>query len=191
MWAARITTEERQSMMKVFPRIHPAQDSYGMAALNDLGAGSYKGEQGGLYPGGVNTMPRDHLQAGLEHARQIVPLDAEGRPSPSGKIALMSIGMSNTTMEYQTFMKMAAQEKEINPRLVLVDGAQGGQSALETSDTKSITGMSSNSAWPPPALPPDKCRRCGCSRSCDAEPAVSARYASAADPDGGYASRRQ
>src|SRR5712692_1907473 len=57
----RITPEERQSMMKVFPRIHPARDSYGMTALTDLGAGAYKGEQGGLYPGGVNTMPRDHL----------------------------------------------------------------------------------------------------------------------------------
>src|SRR2546425_6202380 len=133
----RITAEERQSMMQVFPQLHPARDSYGMVALTDLGAAMYKGELGGLYPGGVNRTPPDHLRAGLERARQMVSLDSEGRPSPNGKIALMSIGMSNTTMEYQTFMKMAAQDKELNPRLVLVDGAQPGQSALETSDTKS------------------------------------------------------
>ena len=130
----RIKPEERQFMMKIFPQLHPAQDSIGVAALTDLGKGLYKGEQGGLYPGGENTMPAAHREAGLKQASQIVPLDAEGRPSPSGKIVLLSIGMSNTTMEYQTFMKLAGAEKGLNPNLVLVDGAQGGQSALETSD---------------------------------------------------------
>src|SRR5438132_10759639 len=31
---------------------HPAQESTGLTPLPDLGAGEYKGEQGGLYPGG-------------------------------------------------------------------------------------------------------------------------------------------
>ena len=132
----RIKPEERQFMMKVFPQLHPARDSTGMTAITDLGKALYKGEQGGLYPNGENSMPSAHREAGLRQAAKIVPLDAEGRPSPSGKIVLMSIGMSNTTMEYQTFMKLAAGEA-LNPNLVLVDGAQGGQSALETSDAKS------------------------------------------------------
>jgi hypothetical protein len=132
----RVTTEERELMMKVYSQMNPPRDHTGMVAITDLGKGSYKGEQGGLYPGGENSLPPAHLKAGLEQARQIVPLDAGGRPSPDGKIALMSIGMSNTTMEYQTFMKMAAEEKEINPRLALVDGAQNGQSSLETSDPR-------------------------------------------------------
>lgn len=134
---SRIKKEERQFMMKVFPQLHPARESTGMVALTDLGKKTYQGEQGGLYPGGENSMPAAHMQAGLEQARQIVPLDREGRPSPDGKIALMSIGMSNTTMEYQTFIKVAAQEKGLNPQLALVDGAQSGQSSLETSDSKS------------------------------------------------------
>ena len=96
----RIQPEERQFMMKVFPQLHPARESTGMTPLTDLGTGIYKGEQGGLYPGGVNEMPAAHRNAGLAQARRIVPLDAEGRPSPDGKIALMSLGMSNTTMEF-------------------------------------------------------------------------------------------
>jgi len=92
----------------------------GMIALTDLGKNSYKGEQGGLYPGGENSPPREHLKAGLEIAKRVVPLNAEGYPAADGKIALLLVGMSNTTIEYQTFMKRAAEDKELNPRLVLV-----------------------------------------------------------------------
>ena len=38
-------------------KAHPARESTGMTALPDLGKGNYKGEQGGLYPGGENTPP--------------------------------------------------------------------------------------------------------------------------------------
>src|SRR5437667_1961168 len=48
---------------------HPARESTGMVALAELGKGSYKGEQGGLYPGGVNTIPEAHLKVGLAMAR--------------------------------------------------------------------------------------------------------------------------
>src|SRR5215470_1034506 len=112
---------------------HPARESTGLIALPDLGKGMYKGEQGGLYPGGVNAPPKAHLQAGLEIARKITPLDADGRPSPNGKIVLISAGMSNTTMKFQTFQKIAADEHGLNPHLVIVDGAQGGQVAWVTS----------------------------------------------------------
>jgi hypothetical protein len=122
--------------MSVYPKLNPPRDSMGFTALNDLDAGAYKGEQGGLYPGGSNTMPAAHLKAGLEQAAQIVPRDHDGKPAPGGKIVLMSIGMSNTTMEYQTFMKLAGQQHDLNPHVVLVDGAQGGQSAVETSDPR-------------------------------------------------------
>src|ERR1700722_10010139 len=74
---------------------HPAKDSTGLIPLPDLGKGMYKGEQGGLYPGGINTPPPAHLKAGLAMAKKIVPLDADGHPSPDGKIVMISIGMSN------------------------------------------------------------------------------------------------
>jgi hypothetical protein len=61
----RLKPEERQSMMKVFPQLHPPRESTGMVALTDLGKKMYQGEQGGLYPGGENSMPAAHMQAGL------------------------------------------------------------------------------------------------------------------------------
>src|SRR5215471_21703801 len=66
----RITQQERQLLMKIYPQLNPPRDSMGFTALTDLGARSYKGEQGGLYPGGANTIPAEHLQAGLEQARR-------------------------------------------------------------------------------------------------------------------------
>ena len=53
---------------------HPARESTGLIALPDLGKATYKGEEGGLYPGGVNTPPAKHLKAGQAMARKIVPL---------------------------------------------------------------------------------------------------------------------
>src|SRR5947209_13439872 len=67
-----ISQQERQLLMSVYPKLNPPRDSMGFTALNDLGPGTYKGEQGGLYPGGSNTMPAAHLKAGLEQAAQVV-----------------------------------------------------------------------------------------------------------------------
>src|SRR3974390_2018454 len=36
---------------------HPVRESTGLIPLPDLGKEKYKGEQGGLYPGGVNAPP--------------------------------------------------------------------------------------------------------------------------------------
>src|ERR1700734_1086414 len=54
---------------------HTPVSSTGAIALPDLGTGMYKGEQGGLYPGGTNTIPAAHLAAGLKLAKQVQPLD--------------------------------------------------------------------------------------------------------------------
>ena len=113
-----------------------AMKSTGLIPLPDLGTGTYQGEQGGLYPGGRNTLPPAHRKAGLELARHITPLDADGHPSKDGKIVLISIGMSNTTMKFQAFMKLAQGDPSLNPNLTLVDGAQGGQVAWITSNPK-------------------------------------------------------
>ena len=109
---------------------HPARDSTGLIPLTDLGAGKYKGEQGGLYPNGSNTLPAAHLAAGIAIAKKIQPLDRAGRPAPDGKIVLMGVGMSNTTQESRSFIFLAkAHASEINPSVLIVDGAQGAQTA--------------------------------------------------------------
>ncbi len=103
--------------------------SVGFTPLMDLGAGTYKGYEGGLYPGGMNTPPLAYRQIGITHTRAITPLNTAGQPSSAGKIVLLSIGMSNATQEFSTFKSNADVDAQKNPQVVLVDGAQGGQDA--------------------------------------------------------------
>lgn len=73
----------------------------GNVPLPDLGAATYKGFPGGLYPNGSNTPPAAHQQAGLTQAAAVVPLNAAGVPDErQGLIGLISIGLSNTTIEF-------------------------------------------------------------------------------------------
>ncbi|MFQ5706821.1 MAG: T9SS type A sorting domain-containing protein [bacterium] len=96
--------------------------------LTDLGTGKYKGQyEGGLYPGGSNVCPQEHLNAGLAIAKEVQPLNASGQPDPNGKIVMISIGMSNTQQEFEPFIEKALAEPELNPKLVIVNGARSGQ----------------------------------------------------------------
>ena len=124
----------------------PASDctrtSVGLIPLMDLGSGWYQGVQGGLYPKGSNTRPPAHEASGLEAARAVRPLDSAGQPDDaSGKIVFLSIGMSNTTQEFSTFKPLADADADKNPRLIIVDGAQGGMTAsiiTNLSDSRAI-----------------------------------------------------
>ena len=79
--------------------------------------------------------PAGHLRAGVEIARGLVPLNAEGQPDPAaGKIVLIAIGMSNTSYMFEgtgglgnaevAFMPRVKRDPSINPQLLLVNGAQ-------------------------------------------------------------------
>jgi len=109
-----------------FPRT-----SVGLISLTDLGTGSYQGFQGGLYPGGTNEPPAAYRQIGIARARAVQPLNQEGIPAAAGAIVLLGIGFSNTTQEFSAFKLEADRDSQKNPRLVIVDGAQGGQDALQ------------------------------------------------------------
>jgi PKD repeat protein len=115
----------------------------GLIPLNELGSNPHKGYPGGLYPNGLNQRPRAHDEAGRFIARSnIQPRAASGAPDPqSGRIGLLSIGMSNTTQEWAAgandgtndatvaFRYRATNDPSRNPRLAIVDGAQGGMDA--------------------------------------------------------------
>ena len=102
----------------------------GLIPLNDLKTGFYKSFQGGLYPGGENNRPFIHDSLGLLLAQHIAPLDTLGNIDPvRGKIVFLSVGMSNTTQEFSFFKSIADTDKAKNPKLIIVDGAQGGQTA--------------------------------------------------------------
>jgi hypothetical protein len=101
----------------------------GLVPLNDLGTGTYNGAEGGLYPGGVNVPPLPHLDAAMSAAARVVPRDPAGQPHPQGAIVLLAIGMSNTNQEFAVFERTEDADPDRNGRLVLVDGAVGGQDA--------------------------------------------------------------
>lgn len=104
--------------------------STGLVPLTELGAGFYQGKQGGLYPDGGNTCPAAHLESGVQIANSIGPLKLNGKSKKKkGSIVLLSIGMSNTTMEFSAFKAIADADPSKNPKLVIVDGAQGGMAA--------------------------------------------------------------
>ncbi len=103
--------------------------------LTELGKGLWKNYEGGLYPGGTNIRPYNHDTAGMRFALEISPLNEFGeRNEQDGKIVLLSIGMSNTTQEFSVFKNMADTFSRRNPKLVIVDGAQGGQTASVIKD---------------------------------------------------------
>jgi len=104
----------------------------GAVPLTEMGAkDSYKGEDGGLYGEGKNEPPAAHAAAAKAEAEKIQPLDADGKPSKSGKVAFLSIGMSNTTQEFSRFLQLQGGRRGEASTFVLVDGAQGGQAAIQ------------------------------------------------------------
>jgi hypothetical protein len=116
--------------------------SVGLISLTELGSRAYQGSEGGLYPGGYNTRPAAHEAAGLAVARSIRPLDSSGAPHDiGGRVVFLSVGMSNTTQEFSTFKPMADADPAKNPKLVIVDGAQGGATASLISNLSTSQGQ--------------------------------------------------
>lgn len=106
-----------------------AQPFTGNIPLPTLGADSYQGFQGGLYPGGSNEVPAAHGEAARIQAAAITPLDAVGNVDPQGKTGFITIGMSNTTQEFKVFERFADLTVSRRSRVVLVNTAQSGQTA--------------------------------------------------------------
>jgi len=102
----------------------------GITPLSDL-AGTYRGFQGGLYPDGTSVRPASHESIGLDLARSgIQPLNAQGQADPTnGRIALISVGMSNTAIEFGRFVSVVRNDRALNPRLTIVNGALSGNTA--------------------------------------------------------------
>lgn len=99
-------------------------------ALTDMGTRTYHGFDGGLYPGGSNTIPTDHLARGQAAAARIRRRAPDGSLSATGRYVLLSIGMSNTTQEFSAFIPSAAADAQVNKAaLAIVDGAASGRTA--------------------------------------------------------------
>jgi Cu/Ag efflux protein CusF len=113
----------------IAPEPPPKVDTSKIKPLTELGTEEYQGYKGGLYPEGKNERPASHEAAGVALAKQVQPLDADGKPNARGKIVLLSVGMSNTSQASEAFKKALDGDKEKNPHLLFVNGAQGGMTA--------------------------------------------------------------
>jgi len=115
--------------------------------LTDLGNSEYirmdgksTGFSGGLYPHGENQRPAAHEQSGIAIADTIQPLDNNGKYDPDhGKIIFLSIGMSNTNLEFETFLQMAKDDPETNSKIIYLNGALSSQTSDRWIDPNAIT----------------------------------------------------
>ena len=103
--------------------------SLGITPLSDSARSTYRGQQGGLYPGGNSRIPDGHLAQALAASRRIRPLNAQGQFAANGRIAMVSIGMSNTRSAFGGFLGRSGTDAGRNPQLVVVNGAQDTQTA--------------------------------------------------------------
>jgi hypothetical protein len=109
-----------------------ASDGSGpLIPITDLGSAAYLGaEEGGLYANGSNIDDANHDAYGQTTANAIVPLDANGNYSPTGKYVFISVGLSVAQQPFSEFVSMANTDPTKNPSLVIVNGATGGADAF-------------------------------------------------------------
>jgi hypothetical protein len=106
-----------------------SRTSVGFAPLTDLGHARYHGYEGGLYPGGSNTPPSSYLNAGLAAARKVRPLSPSGTPSASGRIVVLSIGMSNASITFHALLHAAVADPTLSPGALVRAGATASTQA--------------------------------------------------------------
>jgi len=152
-WGDQTATEQRATAFAsvsgvgslIFTATTPS-----LVPLIDMGASTYFGFSGGLYPGG-NVMPQAHADAGQVFAAAIEPLDLNGNPSTDGKYVLLSIGHSNTALIFCdtpqvvllcpsfSFMGKAMADPDVDmTNLAIVrDGCCGGDAEVMQSPSSS------------------------------------------------------
>ncbi len=110
------------------PQQPPPAPPKNLVPLTELSS-AYQDQDGGLYGGGKNEPSPELAARAQQAAAQVRPLDAKGQPANDGKMVLLSIGMSNTTQAFSTFKRLADADPRKAAQTILVDGAQGGQTA--------------------------------------------------------------
>jgi hypothetical protein len=112
-----------------------AKASVGLKPLTEMTADdTYKGEDGGLYGGGRNEPAAAHLKIAHSEAARIEPLDPAGTPATDGAIGLVSISMSNATLEFSRFKQLADRDPKRSPNVTIVDCAQNSQAMAQWVD---------------------------------------------------------
>jgi hypothetical protein len=123
------------------------RETTGLVPVTEMAETLYKGQTGGLYGDGRNVPPENHAKAAQERTALIRPLDPNGEPSEAGLIALISLGMSNTTQEFSAFKRLADADPSKSPHVALVDCAQGGMAAHQWAYPEKPVAQGRPSPW--------------------------------------------
>jgi hypothetical protein len=97
--------------------------------INDLGTGTYLGFMGGLYPGGVDTPSGKYAKDLLRFASRITPLNSNGKPSDTGKIVFISLGVSTGGHNMYALIAKTTDNPRTNPFLLLANCNNGSGNA--------------------------------------------------------------
>ena len=138
--------QQRRSQAKA-AEAPPAKETTGLVPITEMGDGLYQQQTGGLYGRGQNVPPESHLKAAQVQTALIRSRDAQGNPSDTGKIVLISQGMSNTTQEFSVFKKIADADPNKSPQVVIVDCAQGGMAAHQWAYPEVVVKQNRPSPW--------------------------------------------
>lgn len=119
-------------VMTIFPafaQLDCDHTSTGNLPITEIGPGFFMGYQGGLYPGGSNSMPLTHLTAGKNIGNSIKPLNADGMVDfDNGKIVFVAFGASTAGNTFNTFKSTVNSTPDIyNPCLKFVNLCLGGK----------------------------------------------------------------
>jgi hypothetical protein len=80
-----------------------------------------------LYENGSNAMAADHFASGMAAASRVQPLDADGNPSPDGKIVFLAVGFGETARIMQSFLTITANDRRVErSKLVMLNAARDG-----------------------------------------------------------------
>jgi hypothetical protein len=105
-----------------------------LVPLTSLGAGTYHGSVGGLYPRGQNE-PTGEIAAALRRmSGRVEPLDPGGGRDPRGKIVMVGIGASVCRQVFAEMETLVPTLAGINPAVVVVNCARGGQDVNKIAD---------------------------------------------------------
>jgi hypothetical protein len=107
-------------------RVDCSKNSIGLTPLTEMNGATYMGAEGGLYPGGSNSLPADHLALGMTLMELVRPLNTEGQPAEGGSIGFVGVGVSTTHRIWDSFTALVRAESDINPRVVLVNSGFSG-----------------------------------------------------------------
>lgn len=122
--------------LRVDAQLQCDNDTSYLRSLIDLKTGHYLGFQGGLYPDGSNTMPYEHMAAGMNISREVMPLDADGNVDlANGKVGFICLGASTAGNAFNHFKDVADADPTINPCLRIVNcalGAKGLEIMIDT-----------------------------------------------------------